>query len=104
MDIFNKKKVADLEVKLAMLEDKYRRQSWDLDEYKEKLKQMSELAETVPTDCVRGPWCQACEFVKTFHYNESYGLGGYSTITAYVCGKGESCKHFIQKESNACKN
>jgi hypothetical protein len=98
MDIFNRKRVRELEEKLAKAEesrDKYIGQAARLDVI---FQEMEELKETIPEDCVRGPWCEACEFVKRYYYTEHYGLGSHYTRTAYVCGKGKSCNNFVQKK------
>lgn len=100
MDIFNVKKVADLERKLADAEkdrDKYKKR---VAEFEDRFEKMGELEESIPSDCVRGPWCKACEFVKTFHVLDYLGYGQSTIRTAYVCGKGKSCNNFVQKETN----
>lgn len=99
MDIFNRKKVAE---QARIIEDLERKNHNLIDENAElkmKFDEMSKLQESIPTDCVRGPWCKACEFVKTYHYVDHYGLGRFNTVTAYVCGKGNSCTNFVQKEN-----
>ena len=99
MDIFNKKRIADLEKKLHETErerDKYISKSAEL---ASKLEEIGELAETIPEGCQKGPWCKACEFSRTFQYTEYYGpFGGHSLETIYACSKGKSCKNFVQKE------
>ena len=51
-----------------------------------------------PDDCKRGEWCKACEFVNVYHVPSLYTLGYEITATSiYTCGKGESCKNFVQK-------
>lgn len=98
MDIFNKKRIAELEKKLHETElerDRYISKSAEL---AVKLDEVSKLEETIPEGCEKGPWCKACEFVRTFHYTEYYGAyGGHSLETVYACGKGKSCKNFAQK-------
>ena len=89
------------------LEKKLRETELDRDRYiskaaelADKLKAVSELEESIPEGCTKGPWCKACEFVKTYYYTEYYGAySGHSLETIYVCSKGESCKNFIQKEN-----
>lgn len=98
MDIFNRKRIKELEEKLYDTElerDKYIGKAAELDA---KLREIGRLEESVPTDCVKGPWCEACEFVRTFHYRKYYGHSNYSTNCMYVCGKGESCKNFVQRK------
>lgn len=104
MDIFNAKLV-DRDY-IENLEKKLRETEWDRDRYiskaaelKMKLDEVSKLEESIPEGCEKGPWCKACEFVRTFHYTEYYGpYGGHSLETIYTCSKGKSCKNFVQKE------
>lgn len=98
MDIFNHKRIAELEKKLALAELERDRYKIDVSDLTGKFSEMAKLEETMPSDCVKGPWCKACEFVKTFHHSEYYGLALHRTVTVYCCGKGESCKNFVQRE------
>ena len=99
MDIFNRKRVEELEKELEYTQK-------ELDKYKDKLiyikkqfEEVTELQETIPEGCTKGPWCKACEFAKEITYVEHYhGIGFCSSITAYVCSKGKSCENFVQKE------
>lgn len=98
MDIFGKKRIAELEKELTKVKnerDKYVNKVADLTT---KFEVMAELQDTEPIGCVRGPWCKACEFAKAFHHTEYYGLGNYHINTAYMCSKGKSCQYFVQKE------
>lgn len=88
MDLFNRKRVAKLEEKLRdseRLVDLYINKAAELTV---ELEKVAKLEETIPEDCVKGPWCKACEFVKTIQY---------VTNRVYVCGKGASCRNFVQK-------
>lgn len=99
MDIFNKQRIAELEKKLHETELDRDRYISKAAEFETKLEALSELEETIPEGCEKGPWCKACEFVRTYHYTEYYGhYGGHSLETIYTCSKGESCKNFVQKE------
>ena len=98
MDIFNKKRVAELERELADVKrsrDKYITEAANL---KVRLDEITSLNESIPEDCEKGPWCKACEFARTFHYNEYYYPGNFEINVLYACGKGKSCKSFVQKE------
>lgn len=100
MDLFNRKRVAELEKKLRDSELQNSIYSTKVAELRAALEEASELEETIPEDCVKGPWCKACEFAKVIEYDESYGTYPYkfnTTKTMYVCGKGASCKNFVQK-------
>ena len=100
LDIFNRKKVRELEKKLFDTEidrNKYRNMAINLEN---KLDDISKLEETIPEDCKKGPWCIACEFSKVYHYMEHYNFNTNTRIRnkIYVCDKGESCNSFVQKE------
>ena len=66
---------------------------------RDKLESVQHLVDTTPVDCTPGKWCRGCEFSKTYHIPKptSYGmLGAYDVL--YVCGKGETCRNFLQRE------
>lgn len=95
MDIFNRKRVEELEKELEYTQK-------ELDKYKDKLiyankqlEEVSELQETIPEGCTKGPWCRACEFVKTYRYDT---VSGFGHRYFYACSKGKSCENFVQKE------
>lgn len=99
MDIFNKRRVRELEARLTGAErerDKYRSKSSEL---AAKLDEIIKLMESAPTGCAQGPWCKACEFSRSFHYSEYITSGVYGLKVIHVCGKNKSCEHFIQKET-----
>lgn len=98
LDIFNRKKVAELEKKLAASEKNRNDLLCQVASYKKRFEELGEFEESIPEDCVRGPWCEACEFVKTFHVTRYYGFGHSQIETAYICGKGKSCNNFVQKK------
>lgn len=98
MDIFGRKRIHDLEYQLATEQGKRRDAELERDMLKQKFDAMTELEESKPDDCVRGPWCKSCSFVSSFLRRESYGIGGHKWITAYVCGKGKSCVNFVQQK------
>lgn len=98
MDIFNRKRVAELEAKLRDTERERDKYISKVAELAVKLDVISKLEDSKPEDCTKGPWCKACEFAKTIHYNPS-GINHWTNQDAYYgCSKGESCKHFVQKE------
>ena len=105
MDIFNARLVdrdyiEDLEKKLRETEQERDRYISKAAELEVRLREISKLEETIPEGCEKGPWCKACEFVRTFHYTRGLSLPGYPKISnvIYTCSKGESCKNFVQKE------
>ncbi len=99
MDIFGRKRIKELERKLYAAERDRDRYSREAAELAVEFRAMGELKETVPEDCVRGPWCEACEFVKKYYYVHEYGLGMSNTKAGYMCSKGKSCNNFVQKEN-----
>lgn len=101
MDIFNKKALEELISENRRLESEKNKLISELATLKTRLEAIVEIKESEPPDCKRGPWCKACEFVKIYHYGEYIPGNGYTTYNnAYMCGKGDSCKHFVQKEIN----
>lgn len=95
MDLFNKKRVAELEKKNEQLKNDICELRSERDHLKLKLSTAVTLHESTPEDCKRGKWCEACEFAKEFHYSS-----GWVNRTGYFCGKGESCNNFIQKKED----
>lgn len=100
LDIFNRKKVRELEEELVRTRsecNKYRNFSVHLEN---KLDEISRVSDNTPEDCKRGHWCMACEFGKVYHYLESFDFSTSikTRNQIYVCGKAESCQHFVQKE------
>lgn len=105
MDIFNLKKVEELEQQVKKLEQKLTQANaknlelqMELSNANSTIDQMSAYVDSTPKDCVRGEWCAACEFGKSFYYNLYYQFDSYQTINRTVCGKGKSCHNFVQKE------
>lgn len=69
----------------------------EIDSLRRKLEAAQNLVDTTPSDCTPGKWCAACEFSRCIHVplHDEYSLG-YEVM--YVCGRGEVCKNFLQKE------
>lgn len=65
----------------------------DLHQYDLKLDTILKTDKSAPPDCKEGPWCAACDFVKYYHVPYH---GEFQPLRC--CGKGEACKHFVQKE------
>ena len=101
MDIFNKKRIAELEKKLRDTEVERDAYIYKASELEMKLEEVSKLEETIPEGCEKGPWCKACEFLRAFRYTSGLSSSGYprNTKIIYTCAKGESCKNFVQKEN-----
>lgn len=100
MDIFNLKKVEFLQKELDRVTHERDMYKLTIDSYERKIDAMSKLEESMPEDCVRGPWCKSCEFVRTFHLINQSLYGYHSATVAYVCGKSESCAHFLQMKED----
>lgn len=95
--MFSKRKIAELESRLAAKEQENHKLNNELYVLKMKVADMEAVANTTPPDCIRGSWCKACEFAKAYHIS-NYHYGGALDVI-YICGKGESCKHFVPKEN-----
>lgn len=105
-----KRKEYEAEIlKLNLEINELRREIIDLECDKKKLKitvndlenaidSMTKLTDTIPEDCKQGEWCKACEFVKEYQISQFRGGGVWSYVTRYMCGKGESCQHFVQRK------
>lgn len=95
MDIFNRNRVEELERKIEKLKCKLSEAESRADSAEKAFNRFSELRNAVPDDCITGDYCKACEFVKEFCY---HGYWKGPILTGYYCGKGMSCKNFIQKK------
>jgi hypothetical protein len=100
MDIFNHKKVEELEMRLAKAQreaDDLRTRNIhlqiDLDSANQTLEEILRVKDSIPEDCVPGSYCAACEFSKKYYFGANFKTG-------YLCNKGKSCKNFVQKEIN----
>lgn len=109
MDILNRKRVAELEAQLEARLEEVRALEQEnndlrvcLDRATVDLERILNAKQTIPEGCTPGPWCKACGFGKAwashYHAKSSYWIDGYDTIcSGYLCGKGNSCKNFVQK-------
>lgn len=103
MDIFNHKKVEDLERKLEGIEYENRRLHRELYRSTKDFQAILKLKNSTPTDCVPGEYCKVCEFGKHVfnrYYASSYTIYRNSydaTVSGYVCNRGNICQNFIQK-------
>lgn len=98
MDIFNNKRIQDLEKELHTVKaerDRYKKQ---VDDLTIRIEEIGKLQENIPDDCEKGPWCRSCEFSRVFHYREYDHYSNWNFEFAYACGKGKSCKHFIERK------
>ena len=65
---------------------------------RDTLSSVQHLIDTTPVDCTPGKWCAGCEFSKSYHIPSSAMSGMFGSYDIlYVCGKGETCKNFLQK-------
>lgn len=103
MDIFNLKKVEGLESDVRSLKRENEDLRSSLYYAEEQIKALVEIKDKIPKDCVPGSYCEGCTFAKEYHYH-NYVRGWksdrcYNTaISNYICGKGDICKNFVQKE------
>ena len=71
-------------------------------QYEAKFKELSELKCSTPPDCEEGPWCDGCDFVKYHRVYSPFDVRNVSDIR--VCGKGSSCRHFMQSTKGEMNN
>ena len=107
MDIFNKKKIAELEKTIEDQKKTIARLNCDVetissiredlerdvaDAYKKVIDIQNTLDKT-PSGCEPGRQCIACEFGKAYYIpTRRRGYGDY----IYICGKAESCQNFVK--------
>lgn len=103
MDIFNRKRVSELEKDLRDIESENDRLRRALEDAESTISHLLRLRDSMPEDCVPGTYCQACEFAKKYVYHNY--VSGYrfdrcyeTILTGCVCAKGEICNNFIQKK------
>ena len=101
MDIFGRKRIKELDSELFETKRKLERTDASYKALLAEFKELGRLKEFEPEGCKKGPWCKACEFVKTFtYYDFTYSMiGSVPIATGYACGKGESCVNFVQKKN-----
>lgn len=99
MDIFNRKKVAELEKKLKEAEEMNSDLKRHLESAEYEIRDLVNQNETRPNDCVTGKYCNACVYAKKYEY-ESYIYGGrHAIIDGIMCLKGQVCPNFIYKNT-----
>ena len=96
MDIFNLEKVENLEQENVRLKFRLSEMESRAIRAENSLAKFMEIRDSIPADCIEGTYCRGCAFVKEYYYNGAFHRG--PVITGYYCGKGESCKNFIQKK------
>jgi hypothetical protein len=100
MDIFNLKRVEELERELTSEKRKNEELQLQLDYAESSLKNVLEIKETIPDGCFPGEYCRACEFSKDYYY-DSYiylYLVHNTSIRGTLCNKANVCPNFTQKE------
>lgn len=103
MDIFNKNRVAELERENRGLMSENEDLKSALYHAEEQIKDLLKTIDHIPEDCKPGPYCAGCGFAKEYRYHNrvrgSTVFSCYETrLNGYICGKGEICKNFVQKE------
>lgn len=103
MNIFNLKRIEELESDLKGLEAENQRLRSALSRAESNISHLLTLRDNIPEDCTPGSYCAACEFSRVYHvgiYASGYKSDrchDYRNL-GFICTKGESCKNFIQKE------
>lgn len=65
----------------------------DLDKAIRAFENLSSFIKETPDDCKLGPWCQGCQYSRTYsRYIDTVN----GRISSFYCGKKEVCKHFTQ--------
>lgn len=112
MDLFNVKRVEELERELAKTKRELEYTKEENNSLKFNLNRMENdfnaainAKANIPKDCVPGEYCQACEFVKEYYkyyssYNYATKLRHSNEVTGYICDRANVCKNFIQKKEN----
>lgn len=98
-----KEKIRELESVIDDLNQEISELNNKITNYKDAVKgleadidSITKLKDATPEDCKQGEWCKSCEFAKVY-WSRSYCSNGLWRITSrYLCGKGESCKNFVQ--------
>lgn len=102
MDIFNKKRVEALEKELKRLK-KVEQENTELlgllDEAGRNIENALKVQQSIPDDCIPGPYCRACEFSKEYYFRHRAFLANYDRVySGWICNKANVCKSFTQKE------
>jgi hypothetical protein len=87
------KSIKDKDREIQLLKDDISDKNNFIDELDKKLAACNHAISSTPSDCKRGPWCEACGFRKEIRVNR-----GFVISDIVVCGKGDSCVNFIQQE------
>lgn len=106
MDIFNKKRVEELEKDLKKVRERLKEVEQENTELRELLDKAGRNIDTIlkvkqstPDDCIPGPYCKACEFSKEYYFYHGSYLAKYDRVhRGWVCNKANVCKNFTQKE------
>lgn len=99
MDIFNRRRVAELEKELAQLKDENTDLKHHLDYAESEIKDIMNQKESIPDGCTPGEYCKACVYAKDYLYESYIYNCRHTVITGKMCLKGQACPNFIQKET-----
>lgn len=99
MDIFNRKKVAELERELNKLKDENTNLKRHLEYAESELKAVVRQKESIPDSCTPGEYCNACVYAKKYEYKSYIHNCRHVIIPGIVCLKGQACPNFIQKKT-----
>lgn len=65
----------------------------EIHKLEDRIEEIIALQEKKPEGCTPGKYCKSCEFAKKFRHSTGVYIKEY-----YVCGKGNICSEFVQKE------
>lgn len=88
--------IKELEAAAAKYQSEINSLKCQLDVYKIKFEKFTELNNTMPEECKRGLYCDACMYQRTLHYNDG-SFSASNRRTMYLCGKGMVCPGFAER-------
>lgn len=107
MDIFNRKRVEELEEELDRTKRELLMAIKERDglsrEYtllREELEAAVQLKDAIPENCTPGSYCRACEFSRPLYHYDSRSPLGRGWLEGHICNKAQSCANFIQKDTS----
>lgn len=91
-----KQRIEELEEVVKNQLSKIRSLEQDIKIYQAKFEEFTELNNTMPEECKRGLYCDACMYQRTLHYYVGVWPND-ECRTMYLCGKGMVCPGFAER-------
>lgn len=92
-----RQRIEQLEAQIAMKDREIARLEDLLAGHEIRFEKMEKTMKSTPEDCKPGEYCRACHFGEAY---TMYDRHFHNIRSVYLCGKGGSCDHFVQKEVN----